>query len=137
MTRSPRTHRLRAVTRAILWFPLACALAAAVFAAWLWIACGSARAVAPCRSEIVGEVAWAFAIVFAGGVVLLAAVWLLTLPFVRRVGIVENAVDRTSPAAPAPAVASRGDAAADEPAAGGVRPTRAARHAPPGRAPSG
>jgi hypothetical protein len=68
----------------MLWYPLACVVAAAAFAVWVWIDCDSVKAVAPCRSEIAGETMWAFAIVLAIGLGVLGLVWLATLPVRRR-----------------------------------------------------
>ena len=126
MTMPGRTHRLRAVTRAMLWFPLAGVLAAAAFAAWLWVGCASRRSVAPCRSEIIGEALWAFAIVLAGGLILLAALWLITFPFARRR---REAGRSAGDDAVFDGEVRSWPPASSDPNSADVLPTRAARHA--------
>jgi hypothetical protein len=79
----------------MLWYPIACAAAAAGFAAWVWVDCGSVRAIASCRSEVPGETLWAFAIVLAIGLVVLGVVWLVTLPFERRRDHAEDGLERS------------------------------------------
>jgi hypothetical protein len=88
-----RFQCLRPATRAMLWYPIACVVAAAGFAAWVWVDCRSVRAVASCRSEVPAETLWAFAIVLAIGLVVLGLVWLMTLPFERRRGRARGLAD--------------------------------------------
>jgi hypothetical protein len=82
----------------MLWYPLACLAAAAAFAAWVWMDCGSVKAVANCRSEIAAETTWAFGIVLAIGLAILGAVWFATLPFDRRRGrgLADDAFEATA-----------------------------------------
>jgi hypothetical protein len=74
------------VTRAILWYPLVSVLVAAGFALWAWLDCGSVNAPARCRSEVLAQTLWVFAIVLAIGLVLLALLWLVTAPLAARRG---------------------------------------------------
>ena len=73
-----KPHRLRPVTRALLWYPAVCVLIAAAFAVMVWTDCGSLKAVDRCRSEIAGETAWVFGIVLVIGWAELGVLWLLT-----------------------------------------------------------
>lgn len=136
-------HRLRPVTRALLWYPAVCLLIAAAFAVLVWTDCGSLKAVQRCRSEIAGQTAWVFGIVLVIGLVVLGVLWLVTYPIAARRtrGIAEGfdhpRLETTSEAQggeehgtesrdrPAPA-------RADERGADPVRPARAARHGSPG-----
>jgi hypothetical protein len=138
-------HRLRPVTRALLWYPAVCLLIAAAFAVMVWADCGSLKAVQRCRSEIAGETAWVFGIVLVIGSAVLGVLWLVSYPIAARRtrGIAEGfeqpqpRLDPTfgaageeqetgSRARPAPARAEEGGAADS------VRPARAARHGSPG-----
>ena len=139
-----KPHRLRPVTRALLWYPAVCVLLAAVFAVVVWTDCGSLKAVGRCRSEIAGETTWVFGIVLAIGWAVLGVLWLVTYPIaaMRTRGIAEGfgpAGPRSNPP-PSPAGEERGAGSADRPsparaperdAADPVRPARAARHDSP------
>lgn len=74
------------MTRAILWYPLVCVVAAAGFALWVWVDCGSVKDPGRCRSEVLGQTLWTFAIVLGIGLVLLALLWLVTAPIAARRG---------------------------------------------------
>jgi hypothetical protein len=145
MRAGAKPHRLRPVTRALLWYPAVCVVIVAGFAVIVWTDCGSLKAVGRCRSEIAGETAWVFGIVLVIGSVVLGLLWLATYPIAARRtrGIAEGfGPDRPrlnptpdgageergtgSPDHPSPAQAERRGAA--EP----VRPVRAARHDSPG-----
>jgi hypothetical protein len=140
-----KPHRLRPVTRALLWYPLVCVAIAAAFAVIVWTDCGSLKAVGRCRSEIAGETAWVLGIVLVIGWAVLGVLWLVTYPIaaMRTRGIAEGfgpAGPRSNPT-PGPAGEQRGAQSgrrpspgqAEEPgAADPVRPARAARHDSPG-----
>jgi hypothetical protein len=143
MTARPKHHRLRPVTRALLWYPAVCLLIAAAFALLVWIDCGSLKAVERCRSEIAGETAWVFGIVLVIGSVVLGVLWLVTYPIAARRarGIAEGfdqpRPDTTTATAgeehPTDARDRPSPARAEETgAADPVRPARAARHGSPG-----
>ena len=138
-------HRLRPVTRALLWYPAVCLLIAAVFVVVVWTDCESLKAVQRCRSEIAGQTAWVFAIVLVIGSTVLGVLWLVTYPIAARRtrGIAEGfeqPLPRREPTngasgeeqgtesrgPPAPAPAEEGGVA--DP----IRPVRAARHGSPG-----
>ena len=139
-----KPHRLRPVTRALLWYPAVCVVIAAAFAVVVWTDCGSLKFVGRCRSEIAGETAWVFGIVLVIGSAVLGVLWLATYPIAARRtrGIAEGfgpAGPRSNPT-PGPAGEERGAESPDRPspaqaaergAADPVRPARAARHDSP------
>jgi hypothetical protein len=138
-----KPHRLRPVTRALLWYPAVCVLLAAAFAVVVWTDCGSLKAVDRCRSEIAGETAWVFGIVLVVGWAVLGVFWLVTYPIaaMRTRGIAEGfgPAGPGSDPTPGPAGEARGDESSRRPpqaeergAADPVRPARAARHDSPG-----
>lgn len=140
-----KPHRLRPVTRALLWYPAVCVLIAAAFAAVVWADCGSLKAVQRCRSEIAAETAWVFCIVLLIGWAVLGVLWLLTAPLAaRRTRGIAEGFGRTHPrsdATPGPAPDEGGAGSDDRPAAtradgadvaNPVRAARAARHGSPG-----
>jgi hypothetical protein len=140
-----KPHRLRPVTRALLWYPAVCVLIAAAFAVMVWTDCGSLKAVDRCRSEIAGETAWVFGIVLVIGWAVLGVLWLVTYPIaaMRTRGVAEGfgpAGPHSNPA-PGPVGEERGAESSRRPspaqtgergAGDPVRPARAARHDPPG-----
>jgi hypothetical protein len=145
MTARAKPHRLRPVTRAILWYPAVCVAIAAAFAVMVWTDCGSLKAVERCRSEIAGETAWVLGIVLVIGWAVLGVLWLATYPIaaLRTRGIAEGfgpAGPRSNPP-PDPAEEERGAESTPRPSpaqaeeravADPVRPARAARHDSPG-----
>jgi hypothetical protein len=145
MRAGAKPHRLRPVTRALLWYPAVCVAIAAVFAVVVWTDCGSLKAVGRCRSEVAGETAWVLGIVLAIGWAVLGVTWLVTYPIaaMRTRGIAEGfgpAAPRSDPT-PGPAAERRDVESSRRPsppkaeqrgAADPIRPARAARHDSPG-----
>jgi hypothetical protein len=139
-----KPHRLRPVTRALLWYPAVCVLLAAAFAVVVWTDCGSLKGVGTCRSEIAGETIWVFGIVLAIGWVVFGVLWLVTYPIAARRtrGIAEGfgPAGSRSNRTPGPEREERGAGSPDRPSAAladergvadPVRPARAARHDSP------
>ena len=145
MRARPKPHRLRPVTRALLWYPAVCLAIATAFAVMVWTDCGSVKAVGRCRSEIAGETAWVLGIVLVIGWAVLGVLWLVTYPIaaMRTRGLAEGfepAGPRPNPA-PGPAGEQRGAESSRRPsptqaeergAADPVRASRAARHSSAG-----
>ena len=144
MRAGAKPHRLRPVTRALLWYPAVCVAIAAVFAVVVWTHCGSLKAVGRCRSEIAGETAWVLGIVLVIGWAVLGVLWLVTYPIaaMRTRGIAEGfgPAGPGSDPTPGPAGEQRGaesirpspPQSEERSAADPIRPARAARHDSPG-----
>jgi hypothetical protein len=73
-----RIHRFRPATRAILWYPLASALATAGFWLWAWSDCAPAHDPRACRADIAEAALWFFLAVLGIGLTILAVIWILS-----------------------------------------------------------